>query len=195
MSIPSCPRPPASPLRWPLSCWAVSPAYASAYPVILVLLAALPFQLIAYLVTPLANAHERLLPRIVLVSAAIAAINAVGDVVLVPRFGINGAAVATTAAFTIGGFLLIRVIGAVGFPFAALWRYAAPAAIMLPAVVTLNWLGPARGAGVVSAALLVLVTGTAYRHLAGATSPAQSPVSMLLALGRALTLSEAVPPS
>ena len=47
---------------FPLFNLIATPSYAPAYLVILILLAALPFQLIAYLVTPLANAYERLLP-------------------------------------------------------------------------------------------------------------------------------------
>lgn len=172
-----------------------SPAYAPAYPVILILLAALPFQLIAYLVTPLANAYEGLLPRIVLVSAVIAGINAVGDVMLVPRLGISGAAVATTAAFTLGAFLMIIVVRSEGLPFAPLWQYAIPAVIVLPSVAVLCWAGPKLGAVAITAGTLIWLTSAAYRHRA-TWSKLNRPTSLRIftALGRALTLSEPVSP-
>jgi O-antigen/teichoic acid export membrane protein len=175
---------------------AASPAYAPAYPVILVLLSALPFQLIAYLVTPLANAYERLLPRIVLVSAGIAAINAVGDVALVPRLGISGAAIATTAAFTSGGLLLIVVIRREGIQFGSLWRYAIPAAIVNSAVAVLCWIGPKGGALLISGAFVLLLSSVVYRHyVASPRARRITPVRTLFALGSALMLSETVPPS
>ena len=173
-----------------------SPAYAPAYSVILILLAALPFQLIAYLVTPLANAYERLLPRIVLVSAAIAAVNTTGDLLLVPLLGISGAAVATTAAFIFGGLLLIVVIRAEGLPFAPLWRYSIPAAIVLPAVLILCWAGPGRGAIVIAAITIAWLASAAYRSRpSGAGPSAGSRFRTVVALGSALTLTEAVAPS
>jgi O-antigen/teichoic acid export membrane protein len=180
----------------PMMDWIASPAYAPAYPVILILLAALPFQLIAYLVTPLANAYERLLPRIVLVSAGIAVMNAIGDVVLVSRLGISGAAIATTVAFTIGGILLIVVIRSEGIEFGPLWRYALPTFILSPAAAVLVWLGPARGALLIMATLLTLLASVALSaRLVRGGQPGLTPVRRLLALGRALALVEAAPAS
>src|SRR4029079_11376717 len=87
-----------------------APAQPPAYPVILVLASALPFQLIAYLITPIGNAYERILPQFVLVSAVIATLNTAGDLLLVRRVGIIGAAIATTASFAIGALLLVAVV-------------------------------------------------------------------------------------
>ncbi len=181
---------------FPLFNLLAAPSYARAYLVILILLAALPFQLIAYLVTPLANAYERLLPRIVLVSACIAGINAAGDLILVPTLGIAGAAIATTGAFTIGGLLLITVIRAEGIEFAPLWHYTIPAFIVLPGVLALYSVGPLRGAVVIGAVSLFSLAGAMYwyrpsrRAALGAT-----PLSIMVGTTRALALSDHHVPS
>ena len=173
-----------------------SSAYMSAYPVILILLSALPFQLIAYLVTPLANAYERLLPRIVFVTAVIAALNAIGDLLLVPRFGIAGAAIATTMSFTIGGLLLIVVIRAEGLHFAPLWQYSIPTFIVLPSVAVLCWMGPAHGALVIGLSMLAFLSIAAYlRRLVGWRASGITALRTLRALRGALTLSELPPAS
>jgi O-antigen/teichoic acid export membrane protein len=145
-----------------------SPSYTSAYPVILILLSALPFQLISYLVTPLASAYERLLPRFVLVSAGIACLNVVGDIILVPRLGIPGAALATTTAFALGAVILIRVVRAEGIRFAPLWHYTLPAVIVLPSAAIVYSTGPRIGGILVGAGALGLglVFARTYRgHL------------------------------
>jgi O-antigen/teichoic acid export membrane protein len=183
-------------MAFPLFSALVAPSYAPAYIVILILLSALPFQLIAYLVTPLANAYERLLPRIVLVSACIAAINAGADLVLVPYLGIAGAAIATTGAFTTGGLLLITVIRAEGIEFAPLWHYTIPAFIVLPSVAALYFLGPLRGAATIGAVCLFPLGGATYwsmrsrRAALGATS-----LSIVRSTARALALSDNKVPS
>ena len=171
-----------------------SPAYMSSYPVILILLAALPFQLIAYLVTPLANAYERLIPRIVLVSAAIAALNAIGDLLLVPRLGIAGAAIATTTSFSVGGLLQIVVIRAEGLHFAPLWQYSIPAFIVLPSVAVLCWIGPAHGALVIALSILAFLSIAAYlRRSIGWRASGVTALRILRALRGALTLSDLPP--
>jgi len=174
-----------------------APSYAPAYLVILILLAALPFQLIAYLVTPLANAYERLLPRIVLVSVCIAAINTVGDLILVRLLGIAGAAIATSAAFMVGGLLMIVVIRAEGVPFAPLWHYTLPALIVLPGAVSLYAAGPLRGAAMIAvvavAAFVVGVYWFRIRNSHGA--PRRSPLEMMAGTARALALADHHVPS
>jgi O-antigen/teichoic acid export membrane protein len=168
-----------------------SPAYAAAYPVILILLAALPFQLIAYLVTPLANAYERLLPRIVLVSAAVALTNTLGDLVLVPRLGISGAAVATTLAFTLAGLLMVVVVRREGLSFGPLWRYAMPGAIVFPSAAVLCWVGPTSGALIIGTATATLLGVAAY-SLAGPAFRVSTGrmAQYVVSFGRALALSD-----
>jgi O-antigen/teichoic acid export membrane protein len=158
-----------------------SPEYAAAYPVILILLAMLPIQLITYLVTPIANAFESLLPRIVVVSFAIALINIAGDLVLVPRLGMPGAAMATAVAFIVGAMLLIVFIGRMGVGFAAPWRYALPAVVLLPTIVGLLWGHAAAGAATILAtAALTAIVG--WRCL--------MPFKGLVGLSHALALSD-----
>jgi O-antigen/teichoic acid export membrane protein len=172
----------------PLLTSIVSPAYAAAYPIILILLSALPFQLIAYLVTPLANAYERLIPRIVFASAVIAAINAVGDVILVPRIGIAGAAVATTAAFIVGSLLQVVIVRSEGFRFAPIWKYTVPAGIVLPAAGALHWLGEERGAAFVVIAACAFACAAVYSR--------RQPIwRTLVGVRTALTLSGPLVPS
>jgi O-antigen/teichoic acid export membrane protein len=173
---------------FPMLRWVAGPAYAAAYPVILILLSALPFQLIAYLVTPLGNAYERVLPRFVLVSAAIAVLNAIGDVLLVTRVGIAGAAIATTSAIGVGALLLVIVVSKTGIEFAPLWRYAIPALILVPAVVVLLQLGPSAGGVVI--VLTVAVGLLVVAWFVGAKSGHLNPFGWFGALGSALTLSE-----
>ncbi|HSL22716.1 MAG TPA: oligosaccharide flippase family protein [Vicinamibacterales bacterium] len=171
--------------------WMAASSYAAAYSVILILLSALPFQLIAYLVTPLANAYERLLPRIVVVSVAIATINTVGDLVLVPRLGINGAAIATLTAFLVGSLLLVVVIRSAGIEFAPVWRYAIPAFILLPGVAALHWAGPRVGALVIGGLAAGSVLALGIRRLrASRTRAVIGTGSAFSAWWNALTLSD-----
>jgi O-antigen/teichoic acid export membrane protein len=164
-----------------------SPAYLAAYPVILVLAAALPFQLIAYLVTPVANAHERLLPRFVFVSAGIAVLNAAGDILLVPLMGMLGAAIATTTAFLCGALMLVAVVRREGIGFAPLWQYALPAAIVGPGAAVLHLAGPFTGAiSVCGATIIVVVT----MILARRPWLPRTAFENLGSIGSSLTLSE-----
>ena len=174
-----------------------SPAYAPAYPVILILLAALPFQLIAYLVTPLANAYERLLPRIVLVSAAIAAVNTTGDLLLVPLLGISGAAVATTAAFIFGGLLLIVIIRAEGLAIRATVAIRHPcghSAAVSGADTVLGGSSPRRGGDRSRSQS----RGWQLRRIVRAErrrACVRNRFRALAAIGSALTMTEAIAPS
>ena len=168
-----------------------SAEYAGAYPVLLILLAMLPVQLITYLVTPIANAFESLLPRVVLASVAIAVINTVGDLLLVPRIGLAGAALATTVAFTIGAMLLIVIIGRVGVAFAPASTYGLPALVLGGPIGVLLWAPEVPVAAVALAALAALAGAALVLARGWGSSPAvwRSPFSGLTALADALTLS------
>lgn len=179
---------------FPLLRIVASPAYAESYPVILVLMAAFPFQLLGYLVTPLGNAYESLIPRFVFVSAAVALFNTAGDLVLVPRMGISGAAISTAVAFAFGGVLQAVVVRSCA-NFHSMWRYTAPAWILVPTVAALCWAGPVMGAMLVLAGVVGTV-GIYYVVLVWGTS---SPINRragfhwLMGLPRALTLSDVTP--
>jgi len=167
-----------------------APSYAPAYPVILILASALPFQLVAYLITPIGNAYERVLPRFVLVSAAIAVLNTTGDLLLVPRLGIEGAAIATASSFAIGALLLVLVVRRTGLDFGPLWRYATPAFVLIPALALLTWAGPATGGLVIGViALWIVVPMRLYSRSTG-----NDMLRRLVAVGRALTLAGAPAP-
>jgi O-antigen/teichoic acid export membrane protein len=169
-----------------------SPAYADAYPVVLVLLAALPFQLTAHLVTPLASAYERLIPRFVMVSVFIAVVNVAGDLLLVRHFGIIGAAVATATAFAAGALVLVTVVRAEGLAFAPLWHYAAPGLVVFPAAALMYFAGPVVGSAVivVAGAVALAIVALAHKRRAVAGAPAGL-LAALAALGLALTLDDA----
>ena len=174
---------------FPLLHRVAAPAYAPAYPVILMLASALPFQLIAYLITPIGSAYERILPRFVLVSGVIAMLNTIGDLLLVRWIGINGAAIATTSSFAIGAVLLIVVVRRVGLDFGPLWRLATPALVLAAALGVLGWSGPTTGGAVIVAATAaVVVAALAYfgRGDGGV-------IDRVLGLGRALTFAGAAP--
>ena len=166
-----------------------APAYAPAYPVILILTSALPFQLIAYLITPIGGAYERILPRFVLVSAVIAVLNTTGDLLLVRRIGINGAAIATTSSFAIGALLLVVVVRRAGLDFGPLWRFATPALVLAPALGVLGWSGPTTGGVVIVGATVAAFVGAVTYFGRGDDGV----VGRVLGLGRALTLAGAAP--
>jgi O-antigen/teichoic acid export membrane protein len=172
---------------FPLLRRVAAPAYEPAYPVILILASALPFQLIAYLVTPIGNAYERILPRFVLVSAVIAVLNTTGDLLLVRRIGINGAAIATTSSFAIGALLQVVVVQRAGLDFGPLWRFATPALVVAPALAVLGSNGPTTGGAVIVAATAAaIVAALTYFGRSG-----DGVISRVLGLGRALTLAGA----
>jgi len=179
---------------YPVLTLVASPAYAGAYPIILLLVAALPFQLLGYLVTPLGNAYEALLPRFVFVSAAVALCNTVGDLALVPRIGMAGAAVSTASAFALGGLLQAAVVrGCTNFP--PLWYYTAPAWILVPTVAVLLSAGPRTGALlVVGAAAIAAVIYSLNKHFNSGFRSTSSALAELARLPRALTLSDMAGP-
>ena len=162
--------------------------YAPAYPIVLVLLAAVPAQLISYLVTPLANAYEGLLPRIVVVSFGIAVLNVVGDLLLVPKIGIMGAAIATTSAFSLGALLQIAVIRCAGITFPPLWRYGVPSLSLIPTLILLQRTSVSMEVGLIAVAAVGAMLASLWgdiRQFFGGTA-----VGAVAALLNALTLSE-----
>lgn len=178
----------ALPLVQPALRYLVSPTYGSVHFIIVILMAALPFQLISYLVTPIGNAYEGVVPRFVGVSAAMAIVNAVGDVVLVPRLGIAGAAIATVGALAMGAMAQVSVVAQVGINFGPRWQYLCPA-VLAPGVAVLIWIGWWPGAALLAATSAAIVVfffvfkATHHRlHLADQ--------SAIIAIGRALTLTE-----
>jgi len=179
---------------YPVLALVVSPAYAEAYPIILLLMAAFPFQLLGYLVTPIGNAYETLIPRFMFVSAMVALFNTVGDFVLVPRIGVTGAAVSTATAFGLGGLLQAAVVRRCA-DFGPLWRYTAPAWILVPTVAALLAAGPRAGAALVVtvAAAGALVYGLG-QHLRAKFRQSPSTFTELARLPRALTLSDITAP-
>ncbi len=133
-------------------------AFAAALYPVMILLAATAFQLASYLINPVLVTDPRLVPATVAVSLGVAAINAAGNILLIPVFGISGPALASAAAFAFGmaapvwflrrytdavfpGFVKVTGFGAVGV-----------AAVALPL-----WAGPGAGAVLCTVATAVLV--------------------------------------
>jgi len=166
-----------------------APSYAKAYPVILVLLSALPFQLLGYLVTPLANSYERVLPRFVAISAVVAAVNVVGDLLLVPRIGILGAAISTAFAFAVGGLLQVAVVGTAGIAFAPIWRYSYPACAVVPALGAIYCWGAKDGGLVIGFVAVSVVSIMAGRRALMGSGQSQTAMTLLKKIESGLTLS------
>lgn len=83
--------------------------YAAALTPAAILLGATLFQLASYLVNPVLAAHENLVTRGVAINLLVAAINAAGNWILIPRFGVAGPAIATAAAFGVGAILTLEL--------------------------------------------------------------------------------------
>lgn len=183
-------------LLYPVLHAVAAPAYYAAYPSMLLLIAAIPFQLTSYLITPLGNAHERCLPRFVMASVLIAVLNTLGDLLLVPRMGPAGAALSTTTAFAIGSIVQVIVVRAERIRFPALWRFALPAALLAPSIGALVVLGPSAGAVVIAIGVCCTFGLSARRLGAGGAvgnGPWLSP-DVIATLGRALAMHSSVTP-
>jgi O-antigen/teichoic acid export membrane protein len=116
----------------PLMQTLIAPPYHGAYSPLLILVGALPFQLMGYLVSPVANAFEHLVARAMFLNVVVAAANAALDFVLVPVFGYPGAAVATWMALAFSAaaqtWVYSRLIGVTLLPLGgAVWVSALPA--------------------------------------------------------------------
>lgn len=133
---------------YPVLSIAAGSQYMKAYMVILILLSSIPFHLLGYLVTPILCAYEFLIPKTVFVSIGIAIANIIGDLLLVPLIGINGAALATWTVFFISGilqvYLIIRFVPNLKFP--TLLRFSIGSLIMSCGVLSLWLAGPLVGA-------------------------------------------------
>jgi len=123
--------------------------YLRTYPVILILLSAIPFQLLGYLINPIGSAFEHLVSRAVLISVGVAVLNVLGDVLLVPQVGIIGAAVATLIVFSISAMLtvifLMNYIKGLRFP--SLSSFGVSGLLMPAGAICLLTTGPVLGAG------------------------------------------------
>ena len=115
--------------------------YLTTYPVLIVLLSAIPFQFLSYLITPIGNAFENLISRIVFVSAFVAVVNVIGDVLLVPLIGITGAALTTSAVFALSSLLVVIVLRRWIDGLPDLWRFLGTGLIMPSGVLVLLMFG------------------------------------------------------
>ncbi|MSO64499.1 MAG: hypothetical protein EXQ85_01620 [Alphaproteobacteria bacterium] len=73
--------------------------YAAALPPLLFLVSAIVFQFASSLATPLLVPQTRLMPAVVAINVLAAAVNGLGNWLLIPVLGVLGPAVATTVAF------------------------------------------------------------------------------------------------
>ena len=84
-------------------------SYAPALAPAMILLGATLFQLMSYLVNPVMTAHENLVTKGVAINLFVAAINAVGNWILIPRIGVTGPAISTAVAFGAGALLTLEL--------------------------------------------------------------------------------------
>jgi O-antigen/teichoic acid export membrane protein len=82
--------------------------YSAAGPILVLLLAAVPAQLITYLVSPLLLASPDAIRRIVAANVLMAGLNILLNLLLTPRFGGQGAALALAVSVWCGALLLER---------------------------------------------------------------------------------------
>lgn len=82
--------------------WLGGPEYQSTGPILAVLWAGLAFQVLAVMTAPFFSAFDAL-STVMALNLAMAIMNIVGDLVAVPRWGIQGAAWATALSYTIIG--------------------------------------------------------------------------------------------
>ncbi len=142
-------------------------AYLPALPCLLVLLAAALFRTLSLILVPALNAYDKVID-VQAVNVGVAAINIVLDIVLVPRFHILGAAMATSIAYAAGTAVLIlrmRPIARTGERKLVLALL--PAAAGIVAVATIARPLPAFAAAAGAAAIL-LTLGRTGRYVNGA---------------------------
>ena len=134
---------------YPILSIVVGSNYLTTYPVVLILLSAIPFQLLGYLMNPIGSAFEHLVSRAVLISVGVAVLNVLGDVLLVPQVGIMGAAIATLIVFSLSALLtvilLIHYIHGLRFP--SLLSFGVSGLLMPAGSICLLTTGPLLGAG------------------------------------------------
>ncbi len=134
---------------YPMLSMVVGSNYLRTYPVILILLSAIPFQLLGYLMNPIGSAFEHLVPRAVLISVGVAVANVLGDVLLVPQVGIIGAAIATLIVFSISALLTVILLMHYikGLRFPSLLSFGVGGLLMPAGAICLLTTGPLLGAG------------------------------------------------
>ena len=142
---------------------AVPGNYASATPLLVVLLSALPALLVAATLSPLLGAFESILPRLVALHATVSALNFCLLSLLVVRVGALGAALASTLAVTAttAGCLLLfqRVMGGRGISRRR-WLELAVVGLLPPAfALLLSAAGGAWGLTAGALASLALILG------------------------------------
>ncbi len=91
------------PFVLPLMNLLIDPAYHPAYPLLLFMLGVLPFLLLGFLASPIAQAFETLVKKWVLFSVTLSLINIILDLLLIPFIGSIGAVIATGTAFLVAG--------------------------------------------------------------------------------------------
>lgn len=109
--------------------------HASVWP-LQILLVGLGFNAIGRLYTGVTNAFD-LLKHVALLSVGVGAINVVGDVLLVPRIGIEGAAISTALAFAITHQSYIYLINRASDLTARKTRYLVNLFPLIPATVAI----------------------------------------------------------
>jgi O-antigen/teichoic acid export membrane protein len=136
----------------------VEPDYLKSYAVLLILLSALPLQLLGYLMTPIGNSFEGLIPKVVVITVIMAVSNIAGDLLLVPLLGMSGAAVSTWIVFVGSSiavfYLLSRHIS--GFP--KVINFFIVCVVMPLGVLSLIFAGPKVG----SVLCVVIATATLF---------------------------------
>ena len=142
-------------------------SYEAALAPLLVLIAATLFLFASYLINPVLSAYERLVPLIVAISLIIAAVNGVGNWLLIGPLGLLGPALATAAAFAVGTALalgLARRATPAGDGFAPLAAVAVGAACTAVAIVA-ALVSPPAG---VAVCVMIAAVVTAVARRAGA---------------------------
>jgi O-antigen/teichoic acid export membrane protein len=125
------------------------PRFDPAAPLIALLLIAASFQAAMYLSMPVFTSHDRTANASALL-AAMALFNFLGDLILVPRFGAGGAAVATVVTYGIGAALHAVLLRSV-LPIAP-WTLVLPTLFITPALLATAGAAPTAVATVAYAA-------------------------------------------
>lgn len=134
--------------------------YVRTYSVILILISAIPFQFVGYLMNPIGAAFEQIISKLALISLGIAAVNMFGDLWLVPIMGMNGAALATAITFALSGLLQVWIIMYYVKGFPKIIDFIIAGLIMPAGALSLYFLGPTLGAIIclfVSSGILIVI--------------------------------------
>jgi O-antigen/teichoic acid export membrane protein len=145
------------PLVYPALTLAAGPTYQRSYHVLIILMAAIPFQLASYLVNPIVMSYEHLVPRVMLVSVGVGVANVVGDVLAVPILGIEGPAVVTLAVLALATALQVWLVGqgVPGVDLPRLHAFVGGGVLMAVGVVALAAAGPLWGGALALAGALL----------------------------------------